>query len=487
MEPVGYLRLLSKYLPFVLALAVLGALVAGGVAAALPRTYTAQSTLFLEVQSSSTLYERSQFALQRVQSYPPLLKSPAVLQAVIDRLHLGTTTQQLAKDVTATNPPNTVLVNVAASAPTGTRAAAIANEAASQLATSVDAMENQQTLTKNAVRLTTQIAAQAPSGPSSPAAAVIVGLGALLGLVAGILLALLLDAVLPVVRSSADVRRISGLPVIGALPWTDLRPGARARVTAAGVATADHLGAITRGHLPPMVLLAPAGGSANNPLIRYQLAHGLAESGRRVLVVETDAALRPPRHILAPGAPGMTDVLAERADADSVVVPHATGRVDVVPVGDMHRAPTAVEVERRLESALQSVGRDHDITVLQASTDSVPVRLQVLAPVARGVLVVVSHRWTTERALRRVTAELRSLGITPIGVLMVHAPRIRQIETVEQWRETDFLAVSTGRRRPREQEAAGRDADRSAPADGRTHDGLVRALAASSSTTRERG
>src|SRR6187551_1145790 len=91
-------------------------LAAAALGAALPRSYEASATLFLQVDSpESSLLERSQFAQARVKSYPDLVTSPQVLEATVDDLELGITPQQLATRLSASNPRDTVLLTVTAS------------------------------------------------------------------------------------------------------------------------------------------------------------------------------------------------------------------------------------------------------------------------------------------------------------------------------------------------------------------------------------
>ena len=115
MDSAGYFRVLRRYFLFIVAGLLVGLTAAGVTAAALPRAYTAQSSLFLQVSlTGSTLKSRAAFAIERVQSYPVLLESPVLLQRVIDDLSLRMTTQQLADDLKADSPPGTSLVTVTA-------------------------------------------------------------------------------------------------------------------------------------------------------------------------------------------------------------------------------------------------------------------------------------------------------------------------------------------------------------------------------------
>ena len=92
--------------------------------------YTATTRLFFAVQGSKTttdLAQGSSFAEKQMTSYAEAATSPLVLSPVIERLNLGVTPAQLADVVTATIPPQTVILQVSAVDPDPELAAAIAN------------------------------------------------------------------------------------------------------------------------------------------------------------------------------------------------------------------------------------------------------------------------------------------------------------------------------------------------------------------------
>ena len=97
---------------------LLGLLCAVGASATAQTLYTATSTSFVTVAEQvdsagqGEIFQGSQFAVQRVKSYAPLAKSPDVLQPVIDYLELDVTARQLARTVTVTSAPETVLLDV---------------------------------------------------------------------------------------------------------------------------------------------------------------------------------------------------------------------------------------------------------------------------------------------------------------------------------------------------------------------------------------
>src|SRR5262249_23769082 len=112
----AYLKVLRKRWLTVVVCTLLGALAAALLTLPMQRTYAASARSFVSITSTGTdtnsVYQNGQFAMQRIESYTFLVDSPQVLRPVIEQLGLNVPLQQLREQVTATNPVNTVLLNV---------------------------------------------------------------------------------------------------------------------------------------------------------------------------------------------------------------------------------------------------------------------------------------------------------------------------------------------------------------------------------------
>ena len=123
MELRDYLRVLAKHWFAIVVITVLGVAAAAAYTFTAQRIYTAQAQTFIAISSPSStnagnnvsagLAPDATYTLQRIQSYIQIVGSPDVLQPVIDELGLKTIVNALKSKVTATNPVDTVLINVA--------------------------------------------------------------------------------------------------------------------------------------------------------------------------------------------------------------------------------------------------------------------------------------------------------------------------------------------------------------------------------------
>ena len=437
MDSTGLMHAIRRHARLVVVVLAAGLLLAVAFAALLPRSYTARATLFLRVQAASTsLYERSQFGLQRIQSYPELLDSPSLLRTVIAEVGLDESPQQLVKHLSADNPASTVLLNVTATAPSAQQAADIANAAADALASNVNELENSETTSKNAVMLVPQITAQAPGAPTLPNVPAIVGLGVVGGLVAGLLAALAVERFRPRIRTAADVRRVTGLPLIAQLP-APKRKGADLADDSAALIAAANLRTLGRGRIAPVLLLVPAGEIAARPSVRHQLARGLVRTGRHVVLIETAAS---GSTTAAAGTPGLAELLAGVARADDVMQRPEPG-MDLVAAGDPSVIPPSFALETAFASAVTPIVADHDVAVLETSPTDAVIDLAIAGPFARTAVIVASRRRSTEHEVRRTLAALRALEIMPMGVVLTDGPAIDTIDLVTSWEDSDFVRI----------------------------------------------
>ena len=118
MDLRDYARVLRKRWVSIVILTLVGIGAAALLTYVTPKSYTATTQSFVAISnsgsSSSDILSGATFAQQRVKSYTQIVDSPEVLQPVIDQLHLNTTVQALAKDVSASSPLDTVLIEVQA-------------------------------------------------------------------------------------------------------------------------------------------------------------------------------------------------------------------------------------------------------------------------------------------------------------------------------------------------------------------------------------
>ncbi|RLQ83187.1 hypothetical protein D9C83_01670 [Salinibacterium amurskyense] len=439
-ESLSYLEIFRQRWLAILIAVVVGVGSAALIAFSIAPTYTSTATLFLSVKDvNATLAERSQFSLARVNSYTDLVRSSEVLEPVISSLDLNLTVQELRSQVSATNPNSTVNINIAAEASSAQDAALIANAVADSLSRLVSRVENFGTFSVSLERL---IPALPPSAPSAPQKTVILGLGLVAGLAAGAVLALLLARFDHRMRQPADVRRVTGLPVLAAVPRGHRRargqaPGAESTVDAAYAEALARITQANGGTVPRILLLAPAGATAHHASVSLGVVGAVAATGRQALFVEAEASTVDDGALAHyAGEAGVAELLNETTTLAEVARPLEDSDALCVTAGVA--ATTEVTAEKTLRSVLTRFISRADVVVTQATSESRPLSIPLLAPFTEVAIVVVRYNHSSEAELAQTVSQLRIAGVRPLGVLLTDVPNARHIELMATWTPEDF-------------------------------------------------
>lgn len=226
-------RIVRKRWLSIIVITVLGALLGFASNLANAKTYSTTAQNFVAIggvsgdNAQALVFSGSNFALQRVKSYEKVVDSPAVLQPVIDSLGLDMTPQQLAGRVSASNPPQTVLLNITVTGTDPVEIAKIANGVAARYGEEIQRLETPEDAKKAPVKVSTIIPAQVPGSPVSPRNFVNIALGLLLGLGVGLAQAILRE---PRDTSQTSPDTLSEATGSVALEVVDLDPEANAQV-----------------------------------------------------------------------------------------------------------------------------------------------------------------------------------------------------------------------------------------------------------------
>lgn len=194
MDLPEFLGVLRRFWRLIAATTVLG-VVAGTVLVFVTGTsYTANATIYFSAsggKSGQDLAYSLTYAQGRMQSVQSLVGTPSVLQPVIDSLHLDTSVAALSGDVAASTSQINTLMTISATDASPQRAAAIANATAQGLIRVVSSLERPTGAAAASLRGTVVTPATAPAAPSHPNVPLDVIGCTVLGLVLGLLLALL--------------------------------------------------------------------------------------------------------------------------------------------------------------------------------------------------------------------------------------------------------------------------------------------------------
>lgn len=188
-----YLKALRRMWPIVLITTVVGIALGLGSALVMPKSFEAQSTIFVNVADSTTVQDLQmgeQFAQARAASYAAIGTSSRVLEPVAEELGDGATASSLRSQVTVTNSPNTAVVTVTGTDGDAQRAANLAQETAQSLVDASAQLEGAENAQDSPVQLNIVQEAVVPNAAAAPSLPLNTLVGAVVGLVIGLLIVL---------------------------------------------------------------------------------------------------------------------------------------------------------------------------------------------------------------------------------------------------------------------------------------------------------
>ena len=292
----------------------------------------------------------------------------------------------------------------------------------------------------DALTVTLVTPAQVPTKPSGLGLAILLPLGAVIGLLLGTGTAYIRDRTDDRVRDREDLEQCLGTSVLAVVPRTrNANQAARIFTDEPGSPSAEAYRYL-RTHVEPLLQAGPAGGKVllvtgaqrqeGRSSVAANLASSLAKAGRRVILVDAD--LRHPFLGDVFGADrraGLTDLLAGRATLADVAVSTPSVRagsggssprsgLQLITAGRDASGASDVLHSESLERVLDEMRAAADVIVV----DSGPA-LSVSDPIAIAqqsdlVLQVANVRRTMRQSIRAAAQELRTGGdITLLGVL----------------------------------------------------------------------
>ncbi|WP_404850508.1 polysaccharide biosynthesis tyrosine autokinase [Dietzia kunjamensis] len=420
----------------IVAITLVGGVLGLGVSLLTPPSYQSKVQFYVTVSagdSAAAAYQGSLGAQQRVQSYAELVQSTEITKDVVEASGIDLDPKQVAEATTATADPETVLLNVAVTNVDPHASLRLAEGFGEVLPDAISRLETPDGGGAALAKLTVVNPPALPTSPVEPKTERNVGMGLVLGLLAGIGLALLVNALDRRVKSKEQLERLTRKPVVGSIPYR------KAEDREAG---AEHIVPFREGHSPaaesfrrlrtnlqfldvdnpPRVLVVTSSVAAEGKSeTAINLSLALAEAGNRVLIIEAD--LRRPlvvNYMTMPDKVGLTNVLSGQAEFSDVVQETRYEGVDLLACGPLPPNPSeliASEMARKLLQAL----RDMYEYVIIDSPPLLPVTDgALLARITDGALLVVrSNRTTSDQVLQAVDnlekADARLLGLITVA------------------------------------------------------------------------
>lgn len=436
MDLQTYLRILRKHWRMVPLLTLAMVAVAAGVTYLMPKSYESQLQFFVstvDTSDNSQLAQGSNFLQQRVKSYSQLLTAPVVLEPVAKRVGLKTAAAELANDVTATIPTDTVLIDVTVRSGDPGQAQEIAAAIGDQFPKAIEDLEKVSSKGGSPVKVTLTKSPTFEPSPVSPRPARNIGLGFALGLLLSLALVLLRHILDTKVRTKDDVENlVDGVAVIGSIPFDTDAPRRPLLLESGPLSTRSESFRVLRTNLAfvgtaerarTIVVTSTLPGEGKTTTAA-NLGVVLAESGASVCLVEAD--LRRPRlleYFGLEGAVGLTDLLIGRVDLADILQPYGKHQLALLGAGQIPPNPSELLGSPAMRQCLRDLADKFDYVLLDAPPMLPVTDSAVLSTLADGAVVVVGSGLVTRDQLTTAIDGLARVQSRILGIILNRLPR----------------------------------------------------------------
>lgn len=436
MTALDFVRLTRHRIGLLLLSVVVGVLAAAGFSYLQPTLYEASSVGVVVAGASDSVgaaAAASSLAESKAQSYVPLARSGLVRQGIADDLAAQYPEGVRVASVTAYQVDGTSLFTIVAAAPSAEEARDVANAAMRVTADEALRLESMQadgtSSGESVVRLVPTEDASLPGAPFTPDWTRNLLVGGLAGLVAGYLIAFLLQSVDARMRTQEDVASILNSSVLGIVPRVPTKgnqPLSELPVTGPASESLRQLRTNLRfvsvDSPPRTIVITSANPSEGKSTIAANLARVLAQSGQPTLLMDAD--LRRPTQGTRFGLDaktGLTQVLSGDLTLEDVLQETSTAGLWLLPAGRIPPNPSELVGSQRMRSLIDHLGQDY--TVLIDAPPMLPVTdAGLLTAAADGAILVIKAGSTQKEQARQVTRLLTQVQGTLLGCVLNQVP-----------------------------------------------------------------
>ncbi|MGD8168348.1 polysaccharide biosynthesis tyrosine autokinase [Herbiconiux sp. P16] len=434
MEFRDYVRAVRKGWAFIVIFTLLGVALAALLSIVRTPEYQSTAKVFVSVQSTGSISDLTQggnFLQNQVKSYADVVTTPIVLQPVIDSLKLDMTVEQLSKTISSASPLDTVIVEITVVNESPDESAEIANAVASSFTTAVTDLVPTNADGVTPVKITVLQNAAVPAAPSSPNVPLYIVVGAMLGLIIGLAMAITRYVLDTRVRNEHDVEALTDAPIVGGIAFDArapenplvLRDDPRSPRAESFRTLRTNLQFVGVGEAARSFVLTSSIPGEGKSTTSANLAIAMALAGQQVVLVDAD--MRKPRvaeYLGVEGSVGLTDVLVGRAQPSDVIVRWGSTNLYVLPAGRIPPNPSELLGSSAMVNLIRSLEKSFDVVLFDAPPLLPVTDAAILATKAGGALLMVAAGRAHKNQVRGAISALTNVGAKVAGVVMTMLP-----------------------------------------------------------------
>lgn len=434
MELSEYVRVLRKQWLLMLLCATLAVAAALVVTLRTTPLYRTGVTFFVSTPEqsadTSSAYTGGLFSQQRVKSYARVVAGPSTAARIATGL--GVAPGLVVGTIQASAVPDTVLLSVTVTNASRDTALRIAERLAVDFPQIVAELERPAGGGQSGIRASLTERPSLPGSAFTPRPLRNLSLALVLGLLLGVGLAVLREALDNTVNNPEDVLEHSGTATLGAIafdPNASKQPlivhdRPRAARAEAFRQLRTNLQFVEPDTPLRSFVITSSVPNEGKSTLACNLALTLAQAGVRVCLVEGD--LRRPRiadYLGLVGAVGVTDVVIGKVTLNDALQPWGDGTITVLASGPLPPNPSELLSSRGMRRLLADLEGRFEVVIVDAPPLLPVTDAAILATITNGAVLTVRSRSTRKEQLRRATDALHAVDATILGSVLNMVPR----------------------------------------------------------------
>ncbi|MDN5745891.1 MAG: polysaccharide biosynthesis tyrosine autokinase [Nocardioidaceae bacterium] len=392
------------------------------------KKYESRAQLFLsvDVTNTSDAYAALLFQSNRAASYATLAQSTTLSDRVINALDLDMTPEELSDKISASVITDTALIEITVTDEDPRQAQRIADVTTTEFASYLADLE---TPAGGDSAITVQVSNEADYNPDpvSPRLLLNFVMAALVGIIAGVALAMLRDLLDRTVRTADHVAEITDSPVLASIGFDSEIKSAPLLTDLGGFAARTEAFRLLRTNLqfigldeqPRCLVISSAVPGEGKTMTSTNLAMAMAQTGRNTLIIDAD--LRRPRVATTLGldpAIGLTTALVGKTEIHDAIQVHEPSGLHVLASGAKPPNPTEILQSKITHDLIDRLRASYDMVIIDAPPLLPVADASVLSRIADGTILVIRHGKTTRDQVSDAINRVQQVGGHLYGVVV---------------------------------------------------------------------
>jgi succinoglycan biosynthesis transport protein ExoP len=267
----------------------------------------------------------------------------------------------------------------------------------------------------------------APSAPSKPPTKRNIALGFMVGLAGGIGLAFLFENLDTTLYTTEQIKEVAELSTLGKIPTARRQRqvtffNGNSPQGEAFRRLRTHIFTLDQGMPLQTLLVTSAEPREGKSTIVANLALAIAQSGRKVIVVDGDLR-RPTLHRIfdLSNEIGLSSILKQEATLDEAAQDSKIAGVQVLTSGPLPSNPAELLGSPQMTALIEQLAQQFDMVLLDTPSLLAVTDAAVLAPTVDGVVLVVGRAQAQREAVRAAHQQLVYVKARSIGVVVNRA------------------------------------------------------------------